>query len=518
MTSLSESFPVVDLFAGPGGLGEGFSTLEREPSRTVFDCIAAIEKDHFAYQTLLLRHFLRALGPEGGRDDYHLYLKGEISRNALYSKYPAEWTAASKSAVHMSLGPQSHAAVQKLINQRLGARGRWALVGGPPCQAYSLVGRSRMMGNPEFHQDERHFLYREYLKIIADHRPPVFVMENVTGLLSAKIDGKPAINRIAADLGSPAKALEQGDDSLSYNLYSLCEPEAVEADSNPRLFVVRAEDYGVPQARHRMFILGIRSDIHAKPKQLRRHRGPTVRETIGELPAIRSRLSKLPDTFENWRSEIAQLTKSDVLTHLNDAPFAFKVQDEIRIQAANAAAMPDRSFSTEYPPVTPSNHKVLNEMRRPGLPILIGHEARGHMGSDLRRYMFAAVFAAATGRSPKLADFPRDLLPDHKNVDRGCAGEMFSDRFRVQLPNGPSTTVTSHISKDGHYFIHYDPAQCRSLTVREAARLQTFPDDYKFEGPRTEQYHQVGNAVPPYLARQIAEIVAEVLDDVKEEA
>jgi DNA (cytosine-5)-methyltransferase 1 len=513
---MHESFPVIDLFAGPGGLGEGFSAFQRDPGKKTFDCVAAIEKDHFAYQTLRLRHFLRALGPH--RDDYHRYLKGEITREKLYSIHPVQFEAASASTAHVSLAPQNHDAVRKLINQRLARRQRWALVGGPPCQAYSLVGRSRMMGNPDFHQDERHFLYREYLKIIADHRPPVFIMENVTGLLSAKIHGKPAINRIVADLASPAKALKQGDESLSYNLYSLTEPEAARAEADPRLFVVRAEEYGVPQARHRMFILGIRSDVEAKPRQLRKHAGPTVRETIEELPTIRSRLSKLPDTFANWKSEISKLSNSDVFSHLNGAPYASRVRDEIRLNIAKAGTMPDRSYSNEYPSIAPSNHQVLNDVRIVGLPILTGHEARSHMGSDLRRYMFAAVFAAETGRSPKLADFPPELLPAHKNVDRGCAGEMFSDRFRVQLQDGPSTTVTSHISKDGHYFIHYDPAQCRSLTVREAARLQTFPDDYKFEGPRTEQYHQVGNAVPPYLARQIAEIVADVLDRVEDEA
>ena len=140
------------------------------------------------------------------------------------------------------------------------------------------------------------------------------------------------------------------------------------------------------------------------------------------------------------------------------------------------------------------------------------------MPSDLRRYYYASVFADVTGRSPKLSDFPKSLLPAHQNVELGRTGKMFSDRFRVQLPDQVATTITSHISKDGHYFIHYDPSQCRSLTVREAARLQTFPDNYSFQGPRTAQYHQVGNAVPPYLAAQIAEIIADVLDAVPEAA
>jgi DNA (cytosine-5)-methyltransferase 1 len=130
------------------------------------------------------------------------------------------------------------------------------------------------------------------------------------------------------------------------------------------------------------------------------------------------------------------------------------------------------------------------------------------MSADLRRYMFCAAHAAANaGVSPSSGDFPRELAPRHKSWDSGA----FADRFKVHGPQRPSGTVTSHISKDGHYFIHYDVAQCRSMTVREAARLQTFPDNYFFEGNRTQQFVQVGNAVPPVLAQQIAEITYKVI-------
>ncbi len=136
-----------------------------------------------------------------------------------------------------------------------------------------------------------------------------------------------------------------------------------------------------------------------------------------------------------------------------------------------------------------------------------------HFVDDLYRYFYAACFAQAKHRSPVLRDFPADLLPDHKNATRALNGNtLFADRFRVQVSNRPATTVTSHISRDGHYYIHPDPTQCRSLTVREAARLQTFPDNYIFCGSRTSQYVQVGNAVPPLLANQIAAIVYDVLE------
>jgi DNA (cytosine-5)-methyltransferase 1 len=132
------------------------------------------------------------------------------------------------------------------------------------------------------------------------------------------------------------------------------------------------------------------------------------------------------------------------------------------------------------------------------------------MHTDIWRYLFCSCFAAEHGRSSKLSDFPDNLLPNHGNVDAANKkNAKFLDRFKVQIPSRAATTVMSHISKDGHYYIHSDPHQCRAWTVRAAARVQTFPDNYYFEGGKTAAYHQVGNAVPPRLAWQIAGVVAE---------
>ncbi len=505
------TYPLIDVFAGPGGLGEGFSSLLRGKSDPCFKSVVSIEQDEFAHKTLLLRHFLKAFKVGELPDEYYRYLAGEIAIEDLYRLYSREKAHADKSAIRISLGNKNHELVRAMIAKRLQRKKKWALVGGPPCQAYSLVGRSRMMGDPEFEKDERHFLYREYLQIIIDHAPPVFVMENVKGLLSARVNGELVINRILSDLSAPKNALGMSSNGLEYKLYSLSEDELPGTEVDPRLFLVRAEEFGVPQARHRMFIVGIRSDIDVRPKKLKPHKPPTLEQTIGNLPKIRSGISRGSDSYEKWRCEVSKLDPAPIRKELNGHSYAKELVQFLDVNFEQPLKALEKS-STRYPAKTSYSHAVLDSIFDRRLSFLDSHESRSHMPSDLRRYKFAASFATVTGRSPKLADFPFSLLPNHANVEDGRAGKMFSDRFRVQLPEQPATTVTSHISKDGHYFIHYDPKQCRSLTVREAARLQTFPDNYLFEGPRTSQYHQVGNAVPPYLARQIAAIISDVLD------
>lgn len=506
---------MIDLFAGPGGLGEGFASLRQpgDPGLYAFRTAISIEKEVSAHRTLELRHFYREFAPDAVPDDYYRYLAGEISREELYSRHPEQAHRAEQTAWLCTLGVNgTHDTVRTRIGQALGGHRKWVLVGGPPCQAYSRAGRSRMRGNPDFDDDPRHFLYKEYLRILADHRPPVFVMENVKGLISSRVKGRYVINDILHDLNNPGAAVKGESAGLEYRLYSLSRPGAMSLDADPGAFIVRAEDYGIPQARHRIFIVGIRSDIDIEPRTLEKSdQRPTVRDVIGDLPGIRSHLSGTPDSDELWAQAVAEINRQPWFIHGRENGNA-----ELVARAEEALdALKEQRLSDKAPARYLTAPAALDGwFHDDRLPVLLSHEARSHMPSDLHRYLFAAVYAQVKQVTPKLRNFPEELLPKHKNVQAGRTGYVFADRFRVQVADLPATTITSHISKDGHYYIHYDPAQCRSLTVREAARLQTFPDNYKFEGNRTQQYQQVGNAVPPRLANQIAQVVYEILEGI----
>lgn len=503
------TYPIVDLFAGPGGLGEGFSSLQGGKQRPRFKSVLSIECDDHAHATLLLRHFFKSFPQNDVHEDYYRFLRGELSIHELFENHPHRYEEANSTALKIRLGESTRKEVKQRLKERVETSDPWALIGGPPCQAYSLVGRSRMMGDPGFEQDARHFLYKEYLNIIADHSPPVFVMENVKGLLSARINGDPTINLILKDLANPRLATGKTGKPLGYKLYSMSTPDLPGEKADPGLFLVRAEKYGVPQCRHRIFIVGVREDLKVRPGQLVPRKPPSVKEMIGNLPRLRSGISRGKDDFGAWKGEIRKLFDDQFFDWINrHHP---KMQGLVLSQSEQTH-YPQKRTSEKCSSRTRTKHSVLESLLDERLDRLTLHETRAHMPGDLRRYCFASMFTLVEGKSPKLADFPDFLLPNHANVDEARSGVMFGDRFRVQRGNAPSTTITSHISKDGHYYIHYDPMQCRSLTVREAARLQTFPDNYFFMGPRTEQYHQVGNAVPPYLARQIAEIIASVLD------
>lgn len=495
------AYPIIDLFAGPGGLGEGFASL-RQPensNQNAFRTAISIEKDPSAHRTLQLRHFYRQFKPDTVPDDYYQYLEGTINLEELYSRNPEVSSQAKDTAWLCTLGEEPAENVKKRIDKALNGQQKWALVGGPPCQAYSLVGRSRMSGNPEFESDPRHLLYKEYLKILADHRPPVFVMENVKGLLSSKIEGDYVIKQILHDLTKPGFAIFGNDVGLEYHLYSLSQAGVMSRDSDPGVFVVKAEEYGIPQARHRIFIVGIRNDVDITPRTLVKSEVCIkIKDVIGNLPRIRSGISKTNDSNDLWIKKLTDILHQPWFTQEKENGRAKLVlHAEKTLESLKQQELQKSSNIYSLP------SKLTEWFRDDRLTTLTSHEARSHMESDIHRYFFAALYATLEKSSPKLSDFPADLLPDHRNVKDGVSGKMFSDRFRVQLPDAPSTTITSHISKDGHYYIHYDPAQSRSLTVREAARLQTFPDNYKFEGNRTAQYHQVGNAVPPLLGMRI---------------
>lgn len=496
---MPKNFAIIDLFAGPGGLGEGFSRAGQNSDNRM-KIHLSVEMDDHAVQTLRLRAFLRSF--EVFPEEYYLALK---SRNGLpdwRSLYPAQWQHAVEEVQQRVLGAEGvfDELSAGLDQARESHHGDTILIGGPPCQAYSLAGRSRNIGKADYvlENDARHYLYREYVKILERLRPAAFVMENVKGMLSSKVDGGGIFHRVLDDLEGA------GD---GYTLLPLARPiplEGIRADAKD--FLIRAENYGVPQARHRVIILGIRSDL-ARNLPLGQiplgdpQRPVSVDEAICGLWSLRSGLSK-KDESDTWQDTIRE--QAARIAVARDIP------DEVRTVAQVIEMANDlpqfRQSSWRGATIGMPDH-LRAWFDDPRLRTTLHHDTRGHISEDLGRYMFSAAWTRAFGSAPKLEQFPAFLQPKHRNRATGA----FADRFRTQAAGRPSTTVTSHISKDGHYFIHPDPKQCRSLTVREAARLQTFPDNYFFCGPRTKQYHQVGNAVPPYLAYQIGQTLLRLI-------
>ncbi|WP_299894314.1 DNA cytosine methyltransferase [uncultured Ruegeria sp.] len=462
----------------------------------------SVEMEANAVQTLRLRSFLRRFGDEFPAE-YYAALNEGVEFPNWSELYPEEWKHAQQEVRQLVLGdPGVFDEIAGVLDKvRADFQGNSILIGGPPCQAYSLAGRSRNKGKENYvlENDHRHYLYKEYVNILERLEPAAFVMENVKGMLSSKVDGGGIFHRVLDDLAGAGQG---------YTLIPLTAPTHLGLRHPPaRDFILRAEDHGIPQARHRVIVVGVRKDVAEKldfgeePLLLRRDSRTTVKETLSGIPRVRSGLSR-GDRLEAWTGSVREQARE--ISQAQDVP------EELRKRARRIATsnrLPSKREARCYA----NNHELPKDLKEwlldGKLDAVLHHQTRGHIPGDLGRYLFSSIFAEEHQRAPKLSEFPEFLQPDHKNRKSG----HFADRFRTQVGNRPSTTVTSHISKDGHYFIHPDPTQCRSLTVREAARLQTFPDNYFFYGGRTAQYHQVGNAVPPYLAFQIASAVSGML-------
>jgi DNA (cytosine-5)-methyltransferase 1 len=420
--------PVIDLFAGPGGLGEGFSACCGQDGAPRFRVALSIEKEEHAHKTLELRAFFRRFERGKIPSEYYSYLRGEISREDLFNAFPKESKSASSLAWHAELGHQDldpkH--VDRRIRAAVGEASWWVLIGGPPCQAYSTVGRARMRGsNPEkFENDPRHFLYKEYLRVIAVHRPPFFVMENVAGILTCKLNGDNIFHKILQDLQEPKKAFDNHpkiqrriSKRLKYHIFPLTENTDIPfASKDVMPYIVQAEKYGIPQTRHRVILIGVRNDIGATPEPLcKSEKHVSTWDVIGDLPALRSALSKGEDSLEAWVDAVKSISRSN---WINDA----KIGPELRAEIFSAC-----SNVNEFPL---TDGQFMLHSKKPGwmeswyhdehLQGVCNHSSRQHMRSDLHRYLFVACFGKTFNRSPRLKDFPDELLPKHANASEAA--------------------------------------------------------------------------------------------------
>ena len=274
-----------------------------------------------------------------------------------------------------------------------------------------------------------------------------------------------------------------------------------------------------PKTGTESFIVGVRSDLEVEPRLLAKSTSvQTCRDAIGNLPPLRSGLTRTKDSYDNWKNVFSNISESDWYAEEEYS----EVAEEIR-SVLEAGFRPEHGTGSEFcAERRASGNKSRYEQWVVDSSIggFCNHASKSHMQDDLLRYLFLACKRRLdSDQTSKLQDLPNALLPKHKNASakllaNGGKAAKFIDRFFVQAFDKPARTIVSHIAKDGHGFTYPDPKQARTLTVREAARLQTFPDDF-FSWTQSEQYKQVGNAVPPLLSRQIAEIVNEILEKVR---
>jgi len=390
---------IIDLFAGCGGLTEGFESIH------LFDTLACIEWDESSALTLAKR--LKERWNYSDADKR--VLRFDVQRTKeLFSGW-------NDKEFGVGVG------LDKLVDQN--GNGRVDLiVGGPPCQAYSIAGRIRDENGME--DDYRNFLFEKYIEIVSHFNPKIIVFENVPGMLSATPGGVSIVERI-----------HERFDKAGYEVI----------DDFRKYAIVDAADYGVPQYRKRLVIVGLAKDFF-----------PGNRQEI------------LKEFYLNILPSLRTDKKITVADAISDLP---KIKKGEQVKESKIKNHVPRNHSER-------DSKIFKEL---ALDVL----------RDKRKYAsVAAIRELYTERTGKTSSV-------HK--------------YHVLESNKPSSTIVAHLHKDGLRHIHPDPSQARSITVREAARLQSFPDDFEFMGSMGDQYKMVGNAVPPKLAEAIARSVAQLL-------
>lgn len=403
----------IDLFAGAGGLSEGFI-------REGFHPVAHVEMRKEACDTLKTRLAFHYLIQTKKPKRYFDYLQGEISRDELWGLIPDEMI---HSVINDEISGKTIENIFKQIDQKLDSKKVDVIIGGPPCQAYSLVGRSR---DPNRMQgDKRNYLFRYYADFLVRYKPKYFVFENVLGLLTA----------------GNKKYLNEMQELFSEIGYST------------DIQTLNAEEYGVLQRRRRVIIIG--------QKGKKKFHFPKLKKIANNWEAKKDLFYDLPKLKPGEGEQVTKYTK-------------------------------------------PINDYLKQTETRNGVDFVTQHITRQHNVRDLEIYSIAIDKWITEKKRLKYDELPK-RLQSHNNI------KAFLDRYKVIDPTGHSHTVVAHIAKDGHYYIYPDPKQVRSISVREAARIQSFPDDYFFEGGRTAAFKQIGNAVPPLMAQAIAKELTSLL-------